>query len=154
MITMEGLGGQYEPDIHVIEHLAPMLRRAIAERYRPTGLMRRGRNTLGQLVNLMSGVPRDLGRLLRDARRGRMRVELDLKRLDTFGKQIDRSLSRATMGIMTASIVIRSSIVMTVQGGPQIFGMPVLTILGLLGYTVAFFNSLWVIIGIWRSGKA
>jgi len=32
--------------------------------------------------------------------------------------------------------------------------MPVLTILGLLGYTVAFFNSLWVIIGIWRSGKA
>jgi ubiquinone biosynthesis protein len=154
MITMEGLGRQYDPDIHVIEHLAPMLRRAIAERYRPTGLMRRGRNTLGQLVNLMSGVPRDLGRLLRDARRGRMRVELDLKRLDTFGKQIDRSLSRATMGIMTASIVIGSSIVMTVQGGPQIFGMPVLTILGLLGYTVAFFNSLWVIIGIWRSGKA
>ena len=50
--------------------------------------------------------------------------------------------------------MIGSSIVMTVQGGPQLFGMPVLTILGLLGYTVAFFNSLWVIIGIWRSGKA
>ena len=55
---------------------------------------------------------------------------------------------------MTASLVIGSSIVMTVQSGPQLFGMPVLTILGFLGYAVAFFNSVWVIIGIWRSGKA
>ena len=154
MITMEGLGRQYDPDLHVVEHLTPILRRAIAERYRPSRLMRRGRNSLGQLFNLLSGVPRDLGRLLRDARRGRMRVELDLKRLDTFGRQIDRSLDRASMAIMTASIVIGSSIVMTVNWGPQIFGVPVLTIMGLLGYAVAFFNSLWVIIGIWRSGKA
>jgi ubiquinone biosynthesis protein len=153
MITMEGLGRQYDPEIHVVEHLAPVLRRAIAERYRPTGLMRRGRNALGQFVDLMIGLPRDLDRLLRDARRGKMRVELDLKRLDTFGKQVDSSLNRATMGIMTASIVIGSSIVMTVQVGPQLFGMPVLTILGLFGYVMAFFNSMWVIIGIWRSGK-
>jgi hypothetical protein len=34
------------------------------------------------------------------------------------------------MGIMTASVVIGSSIVMTVQSGPQVFGMPLLTILG------------------------
>jgi ubiquinone biosynthesis protein len=154
MITMEGLGRQYDPELHVIEHLTPILRRAIAERYKPAGLVRRGRNAFGQAVNLMSSVPRDLGRLLRDARRGKTRIELDLKRLDAFGKQLDRSIDRATMGIMTASIVIGSSIVMTVQSGPQVFGMPVWTILGLLGYVVAFLNSCWVIIGIWRSGKA
>ena len=153
MITMEGLGRQYDPDFHIIDHLAPMLRRAIAERYKPAGLVRRGRNTIGQVVNLVSSVPRDLGRLVRDARRGKMRVDLDIKRLDTFGKQLDRSIDRATMGIMTASIVIGSSIVMTVQGGPQVFGMPVLTLLGFAGYLVAFINSCWVIIGIWRSGK-
>ena len=151
MITMEGLGRQYDPELHVIEHLTPILRRAIAERYRPAGLARRGRNALGQVVNLMSSVPRDLSRLLRDARRGKTRIDFGL---DTFGKQLDRSIDRATMGIMTASIVIGSSIVMTVQGGPQIFDMPVLTLLGLLGYVVAFINSCWVIIGIWRSGKA
>jgi ubiquinone biosynthesis protein len=153
MITMEGLGRQYDPELHVVEHLTPILRRAIAERYRPSGLVNRGRNALGQVVNLMSSMPRDLGRLLRDARRGKMRVELDLKRLDTFSKQLDRSIDRATMGIMTASVVIGSSIVMTVQGGPQLFGMPLLTILGVLGYVLAFLNSCWVIVGIWRSGK-
>jgi ubiquinone biosynthesis protein len=34
---------------------------------------------------------------------------------------------------MTASLVIGSSIVMTVTSGPQVFGLPVFTVLGLLG---------------------
>jgi ubiquinone biosynthesis protein len=153
LITMEGLGRQYDPDFHVIDHLTPMLRQAIAERYRPTGLLRRGRSTVAQFFDLVSSVPRDLARLLRDARRGKTRIDLDLKRLDSFGKQLDRTLDRATMGIMTASLVIGSSIVMTVREGPEVWGMPVLTIIGAAGYVVAFFNSLWVIVGIWRSGK-
>ena len=117
-------------------------------------MLRRGRSTVAQFVNLVSSVPRDLARLLRDARRGKTRIDLDLKRLDPFGKRLDRTINRATMGIMTASLVIGSAIVMTVQQGPEVLGMSVLTILGFLGYVVAFFNSLWVIIGIWRSGKA
>jgi ubiquinone biosynthesis protein len=153
LITMEGLGRQYDPDFHVIDHLTPMLRRAIAERYRPSGLLRRGRSTVTQFFDLVSSVPRDLARLLRDARRGKTRIDLDLKRLDTFGKQLDRTIDRATMGIMTASLVIGSSIVMTVHEGPSVWGMPVLTILGTAGYIVAFFNSIWIILGIWRSGK-
>ena len=34
---------------------------------------------------------------------------------------------------MTASVVIGSSIVMTVTSGPQVFGMPLFTVLGLAG---------------------
>ena len=98
-------------------------------------------------------MPRDLARLLRDARRGKTRIDLDLKRLDSFGEQLDSTLDRATMGIMTASLVIGSSIVMTVQGGPTLLGIPVFPALGLLGYVVAFFNSVWIIFGIWRSGR-
>ena len=66
MITMEGLGRQYDPDFHVIDHLAPLLRRAIAARYRPAGMLRRGRNAVGQFVDVMSGIPRTSA-VLRDA---------------------------------------------------------------------------------------
>ena len=153
LITMEGLGRQYDPDFHVLDHLTPLVRAAIAERYRPAGVMRRGRTALAQAFNLVTSVPRDLARLLRDARRGKTRIDLDLKRLDSFGRQLDRTINRATMGIMTASLVIGSAIVMTVHEGPSVLGIPVLTMLGLAGYVVAFFNSLWIIFGIWRSGK-
>ena len=58
-----------------------------------------------------------------------------------------------TIGIMTASLVVGSSIVMTVEGGPTVFGVSLLTYCGLVGYLIAFVNSLWVILSIWRSGR-
>ena len=54
---------------------------------------------------------------------------------------------------MTASLVVGSSIVMTVAEGPTLLGVPMLTFFGLLGYLIAFVNSLWIIFSIWRSGR-
>jgi ubiquinone biosynthesis protein len=153
LITLEGLGRQYNPDFHIVEHLVPLVRRSLRERYEPGELMKRGTSTLADFFGVVSSVPRDLARLLREARRGKTRIDLDLKRLDTFGRQLDRTLDRVTIGIMTASLVIGSAIVMTVEGGPKVLGVPVLTALGFLGYLVAFLNSVWILYGMWRSGK-
>jgi ubiquinone biosynthesis protein len=153
LITLEGLGRQYDPDFHVIHHLTPLVKTALAERYQPAELMRRGRSTLTEFFSVVGGVPRDLARFLREARRGKTRIDLDLKRLDSFGRQLDRTLDRVAVGILTASLVIGSAIVLTVRDGPTLWGIPVFTVLGLLGYVLAFLNSLWIVYGIWRSGR-
>ena len=153
LITLEGLGRQYDPEFRLIDRLGPFLERAAANRYKPTMLIKRGQQNVEQFFSMASAVPRDVARLLKELRRGRMRVDLDLKRLDTFGKRLDDTIDRITVGIMTASLVIGSSIVMTVQSGPKLFGMPLLTVLGLLGYLVAFFNSVWIILSIWRANR-
>ena len=153
LITLEGLGRQYDPEFYITEHLTPLVRSALAERYQPNELMRRGRAAVNEFVNVVGSVPRDLARLLREARRGKTRVDLDLKRLDSFGRQLDRTLDRVTVGIMTASLVIGSAIVLGVRDGPEVFGVPVLPIIGLIGYVLAFLNSLWIVYGIWRSGR-
>ena len=54
---------------------------------------------------------------------------------------------------MTASLVIGSAIVMNIPDGPTVFGMSIFTLVGLIGYVVAFFNSLWILYGIWRAGR-
>src|SRR5881392_162447 len=102
---------------------------------------------------MLASVPRDLARLVKDARHGRLRVVIDLKRLDSFVEQLDRTIDRVTVAVMTASLVIGSSIVMTVSGGPTLFGISLLTYCGLVGYLIAFVNSLWIIFSIWRSGR-
>ena len=153
LITLEGLGRQYDPDFHIINHLTPLVKTALAERYQPRELMRRGRGMVTEFMNVVGGVPRDLARFLREARRGKTRIDLDLKRLDSFGRQLDRTLDRVTVGIMTASLVIGSAIVLTVRDGPTLWGIPVLPAIGLLGYVLAFLNSLWIVYGIWRSGR-
>lgn len=150
LVTLEGFGRQLDPEFHLINHLAPFVERVIRERYTPAALLKRGQHNLNELYGFVTGLPRDLGRLIREVRRGRFRIDLDLKRLDHFGQQIDRSANRLTMAIMTASLVIGSSIVMTVEGGPTIFGLP---LFGLLGFLLAFMNSVWIIVSIWRSNR-
>jgi ubiquinone biosynthesis protein len=153
LITLEGLGRQYDPEFRLIERVRPFLDQALSERYQPAQVLRSGQAALTDVFSLITSVPRDLARLVKDARHGRMRVDLDLKRLDAFGDRVDGTINRMTIGIMTASLVIGSSIVMTVGGGPNLFGLPVFTLLGLFGYCIAFVNSLWVIVSIWRSGR-
>jgi ubiquinone biosynthesis protein len=154
MITMEGLGRQYDPDFHVLDHLAPLLRRAIAARYRPAGLMRRGRNALGTVrgrPDQRSARPRAAaaGRAPRqDAHRPRHQAARHLRQAarpqhrprdhghhDRVGR--DRLVDRDDRAGRPAGV--RDSVLM---------------LLGFLGYALAFVNSVWVIIGIWRSGKA
>ena len=150
LITLEGLGQQLDPGFHMIGHVTTFVEQVIRQRYSPGALVARGRKTLRDGLEVLVDLPRDLRNLLRDARRGRVKVDLDLKRLDHFGHQLDRASNRLTMGILTASLVVGSSIIMTVEGGPQLFGLP---LFGLLGFLIAFFNSLWIIFSIWRSGK-
>ena len=153
LVTMEGLGRQYDPNFYVVEHLdadaARLASRALSTRTDHA----RGRSAINDFVGVLESVPRDFGRLLREARRGRTRVDLDLKRLDSFGHQLEQTIDRATMGIMTASLVIGSAIVMTVPVGRRCSECPRCSCLGLLGYIVAFMNSVWILYGIWRSGK-
>src|SRR5215471_8496975 len=141
LITLEGLGHQYDPELRLIERL------------KPVETARRAQQTLSELFGVVTSMPRDLARLVKDARHGRMRVDLDLKRLDRFGDRLHSAMDRATLGIMTASLVVGSSIVMTIGEGPRVFGVSLLTYCGLVGYLVAFVNSLWIILSIWRSRR-
>jgi ubiquinone biosynthesis protein len=153
LISLEALGRQYDPEFRLIERAKPFLDSAMRERYQPAEAARRTEETLSDFFGLVTSMPRDLARLVKDARHGRMRVDLDLKRLDSFGHRLHSAMNRATIGIMTASLVVGSSIVMTVAEGPTLFGVPLLTFFGLLGYLIAFVNSLWIILSIWRSGR-
>ncbi len=148
LVTLEGLGLKLDPDFHMTDHIEPFLKRVLRQRYHPSTLFKRGRRTLHDVFSLVSGLPRDAARLLKEARRGRLKIDLDVKRLDHFGYQIDRSTNRLTIGILTAALIIGSSIVMTVQGGPTLFGLPAF---GLLGFVIAFFNSVWIVLSIWRA---
>ncbi|MDC7713944.1 AarF/UbiB family protein [Vogesella sp. LYT5W] len=150
LITLEGLGRQLEPQFQLVEHLTPFVRKLIIERYRPEALLKRGRETLNDGFAMLASLPRDIIRIGRDIKHGKFRINLDLKRLEQFGYQLDKSVNRLTMGIVTGCLIIGSSIVMTVDGGPTLFGLP---LFGFLGFMVAFFNSMWLIWSIWLAGK-
>lgn len=150
LITLEGLGRQLDPDFQMLDHISPFVKRVMLERYEPANLLKRGQHDLQDAAGILLGVPRDVAKLIKDMRRGKIKVDLDLKRLDGFGQQLSQSSNRLTLGIVTGCLIIGSAIVMTVPYGPRLLGLP---ILGLFGFLLAFLNSIWVVLSIWRSGK-
>lgn len=150
LITLEGLGRQLDPDFQIVHHLTPFVKKVIVDRYMPKSLAKRGWRNLSGLFALATDLPRDISRLLREARRGRLKIDLDLKRLDHFGHQLDHSTNRLTLAMVTSALIIGSSIVMTVKGGPTLFGLPAF---GFLGFFVASVFGIALIISIMRSGR-
>src|SRR4029077_18916499 len=84
LISLAGLARHYDPEFRLIERAKPFLDRAIRERYQPAEAARRAQVALSDFFGLVTSMPRDLARLVKDARHARMRVDLDLKRLDSF----------------------------------------------------------------------
>jgi len=149
-ITLEGMGRGLDPAFHMTTEALPMLRQVVRARYRPKALANRAWQTLRRTLAVAEQLPHDVSRLLRNARRGRVHVGIELAHLKRVGDQIDRAANRLTMALVIAALIIGSSIVMTVKGGPTLFGLPAF---GFIGFASAFVGGLWLVRAIWRSSK-
>jgi len=147
-ITLEGLGRGLDPDFHMAEEALPLLRKVMRAQYRPRVLAQRAWQNLRRTVAMLEQLPHDISRLMRNARRGKLNIHLDVLHLRRVGDQLNRAANRISMALVIAALIVGSSIVMTVQGGPTLFGLPAF---GFLGFCGAVFGGLWLVRSIWRS---
>jgi ubiquinone biosynthesis protein len=150
LISLEGMGRQLNPDFDMVTEAAPFLRRAVLARFTPDALAKRGWQGFASTIDLLTGLPKELRHLLRAIKRGAFRVNVDIDHLDRVVDRMDQSLSRLAMSSIIAALIVGSSIVMTVEGGPTLLGLP---FLGLLGFGGAVAGGIWLVLSIWRSGK-
>ena len=150
-LTLEGMGRQLDPDFDMAGAARPFLQRVVLQRYSPRTLLKRGRRTALDAMELVGDLPRELRRLLRTARRGRLHLQVEVTSLKAFGEQVDRAANRLTMGVITAALVVGSSIVMNSAGGGV--SSRWLLALGVLGFVGAGLIGLWILLSIWRSGR-
>jgi ubiquinone biosynthesis protein len=149
-VTLETYGRELDPQFDMVGEAAPFLREATLKRFGIARLAGRGFRAGRTLAEIAADLPRDLRSLVRSARAGRMRVHVDLTSLARFGNQLDNAASRLAIGIVTAALIIGSSIVMTVEGGPTVFGLP---LFGLAGFLGALIGGAWLLVSILRGGR-
>ncbi len=149
-ITLEGLGRGLDPDFNMAGEALPLLRQVVRARYQPRALARRAWTSWTRLLEVAEQLPGDLSRLLRNARQGRLNIGLEIQSLRRVGDQLDRAANRLSLALIIAALIIGSSIVMTVGGGPTLLGLPAFGLLGFLGAGV---GALWLGRAIWRSNR-
>lgn len=149
-VSVEGMGRHLDPSFHMAGEALPVLRRALRAGYRPRAVALRSWQSVRRIADLLTRVPDDLTRLLRSVRHGGVQVHIDIQNLQRVADQLDRAVSRMTVGLVVAALIIGSSIVMTVGGGPTVFGLPAF---GLLGFLASFVGAGWLLRSIGRSGR-
>ena len=99
---------------------------------------------------LALSLPRDTRKLVQRMRSGGFKIELDLQRLEEFGRQLDRSANRITVGLITSALIVGTAIALTIDKGPLFLGMP---ILGFFGFMTSLLIGLVLLWSILRSGN-
>ena len=145
LITLEGVVKRLDGSIELLERAKPITEAAVKEQASAAHIARNAKTQLRTLLQMAESLPQDFFRLTRMLQKGKFGITLDLKQSDRISHQIDSAANRLTMGIVTAALIIGSSIVMSIDTGPKFIGF--------VGYLIAFANSLWIIWSVWRSGK-
>ncbi|PRY24212.1 2-octaprenylphenol hydroxylase [Aliiruegeria haliotis] len=148
--SLDGMGRQLDPDFDMVEVARPFLQRQILRRYAPDRIARKAREGAAEGVDLVTGLPRDLKKLLQMAQRGQLSLGVDVVRMEHYMDRIDRSVTRITMAIVIAALIMGSSIVMSFSGNQMPVGLSVFAMLGFAGSVLGGF---WLIYSIWRGGR-
>jgi len=98
----------------------------------------------------LARLPQDLQALRRRARYGRVQVNVEIVHLKRVDDQLDRAASRLVVALRVAALIIGSSIIMTVGGGPRLSDLPAL---GLLGFVAAAVSGLCLLRSIGRDRR-
>ncbi len=149
-ISLDGLGRLLDPGFDMVSEARPFLERIGCQRRSPRALARLGAKSLREAAMLALSLPGELRRLLKGMHKGAITLRVDVSHLDRAIERMDRSVSRLTMGIVTAALIIGSSIVMTVPAESTWLGLP---FFGLLGFIGALICGIWLLISIAGSGR-
>ncbi len=146
-VTLEGLGRELDPDFVVSAHVEPFARRLLRRAHSPWVI---GMRVSRELARLAGTLPEDLRRLRTLVRRGRLGVDVGLGDLEGFGARLSSAANRVTIGMITAALIVGTSISLTIPGGPRLWGLPVF---GLFGFVSSVVVGLWLLWSIARSTR-
>jgi ubiquinone biosynthesis protein len=147
-----------DPSFRLDAALAPAVRRLAVKLYRPDALAARGWKTFGRFAGFLRRMPDDLRDLVDKARDGRFTINFHHDNLNGVAERTGRAMDRLTLGIITAAIIIGSSIVLSAgESGalsayviPILGGVSVPVILASLGFVLALIIAAYVSWGIFR----
>lgn len=150
LVTADGSARLADPDLNVIEEVADHVHRVSRERYHPDVIWRKFKNSFSNLIYLQSELPNQLHQIVKNIERGEFSVIFRLQKLEKLVETLENASNRLTIGIITASIIMGSSMIITTGVGPFLFGLPAF---GVIGYLLSVVLGLWLVITILRNKR-
>ena len=153
LTIISGVALQLDPDLNIAELLQPKLSSLIRERFSPKRLVRATGISAWHVAGILRDAPRLLREFMRGMGRGRFQVNIKHENIDYLARELDRSSNRLAASVVIAATVVGGSMLLSIDENVRIFTLIPVRYLGLVGYAIASFMAVWLIIAILRSGK-
>jgi ubiquinone biosynthesis protein len=150
LVTFEEVARVLDPDYDFIKSAAPFVRKMALRRFGSQRLKRDAQIAVTELHDMVTKFPEEIGQFTDKLNKGKIKIGLDLAGLERLILELDRSSNRLSFALIIAAVIVGSSLIMTINVGITIFGLPAV---GLFGYLFAGFLGAGLAISILRSGR-
>ena len=150
LATVEGVGLSLDPEFHMINQAAPFVKRVKMEQLHPKRVASDILKSGVDLVRLMQEIPGELRELLRQMKRGKVKMEFEHRGLEPMQKTYDQISNRIAFSIVIAALIVGSALIVLSKTPPFLFGIPVI---GIIGFVAAAVMGMWLLIAILRKGR-
>lgn len=146
--TVESVVRKLNPDFDILKSSQPHIAQFLINNFGSQGWERQLAASAEDFTELLRDTPLQLHRILQKLQRGSLKFEIEHSRLETVIKVFHRSVNRIVFSLITASLIVGSSIILQVA---EIWEWKFF--LGIMGYLTATFFGFGLVISIVRSGR-
>jgi ubiquinone biosynthesis protein len=150
IITLDSTGRKINPSFKLIDFLLPYQEKLIRRRFSPARQVRKLQRITEDVDRFLQAAPASLTEVFRQLERGKFTLQLQVREMEETRNELEKSTNRMTYGILTASIILSSSLVLLAKVPPMLGGY---SALGLAGYGISLFFAARLLWAIFRSGK-
>lgn len=130
--TMEGVSRQLDPEIRIIERIERFSSEFVTKRYGPAGITGELASAAMEYGELLRDLPESLRRISGVVQNRRLGVEFELDGLERFRETVDKVGSRLVFGLVLASLLVSSSLMVVSDIRPKWNDIPMIGLVGFL----------------------
>ncbi len=127
IITLEGIALEYDPNFKLVETAKPFIERVIARRKSPFYAWKSFVHNINRYKKFAEEFPEKAERALDKIQKGTIKVDIEDTDIKKLSLEIDRSSNRVAYGLLIAALLITSAILIQIEKGPTILGVPFLS---------------------------
>lgn len=147
ILCVEEIGTALDEHYNLKQKFEPVLKDLIRERRSPSRVAKEMREGLLHAFGQMQMVPDELVRILKKVERDNLKVTFQHKGLEELDDAISDASNKITLGIIIGCLLVGSSLIVTSNVPPIVYGFP---ILGIIGYVMSFLLGIYVAFDILR----
>jgi len=145
--AVEGVAHRLDPDFDMVGYAAPFIKKKKMERMSLSRITKDFSSLSVESLQLLQEIPRDSIAIIRQARKGKFVLGLDIQKLEKILGVYQRESHKRSVAMIISSLIIASSLLLSLKASPQIFG---LSLFGMGAIVCAVVLWLWLFV---RPGK-